>query len=100
MTAPSEEPELIPAVAPLAAPATAGGSLPLLQVRNLVKHFPITRGIVFKRALGTIRACDGIPGAVASGAATGCEFCRGRVRVCRGAGGEPALWLARSGFCR
>jgi oligopeptide/dipeptide ABC transporter ATP-binding protein len=60
MTTPSEEPELIPAVTPLATPATADAPQPLLQVRNLVKHFPITRGIVFKRAIGTIRACDGI----------------------------------------
>ncbi|HXW59834.1 MAG TPA: ATP-binding cassette domain-containing protein [Solirubrobacteraceae bacterium] len=33
---------------------------PLMQVRELVKHFPITRGIVFRRQLGAVRAVDGV----------------------------------------
>ncbi len=33
---------------------------PLLEVRDLVKHFPITRGIVFQRKIGAVRAVDGI----------------------------------------
>jgi len=33
---------------------------PVLRVENLVKHFPITRGIVFKRQIGTVQAVDGI----------------------------------------
>ncbi len=33
---------------------------PILSVRDLVKHFPITRGIVFKRRIGTVRAVDGV----------------------------------------
>lgn len=32
----------------------------LLRVENLVKHFPITRGIVFQRQIGAVRAVDGI----------------------------------------
>ncbi|HEU4643645.1 MAG TPA: oligopeptide/dipeptide ABC transporter ATP-binding protein [Gemmatimonadaceae bacterium] len=32
---------------------------PLLSVRNLTKHFPITRGL-FRRVVGTVRAVDGI----------------------------------------
>ncbi|HEY8424592.1 MAG TPA: dipeptide ABC transporter ATP-binding protein [Limnochordales bacterium] len=32
----------------------------LLEVRGLVKHFPITRGIVFSRQVGAVRAVDGI----------------------------------------
>jgi oligopeptide transport system ATP-binding protein len=32
----------------------------LLQVRDLKKHFPITRGIVFQRQVGAIKAVDGI----------------------------------------
>ncbi len=32
---------------------------PLLRVRNLVKHFPINRG-VFGRRVGTVRAVDGV----------------------------------------
>jgi oligopeptide/dipeptide ABC transporter ATP-binding protein len=49
-------------------PATAAGpepergpsAEPLLQVRDLVKHFPITRGIVFQRKIGAVRAVDGV----------------------------------------
>jgi peptide/nickel transport system ATP-binding protein/oligopeptide transport system ATP-binding protein len=33
---------------------------PLLEVRNLVKHFPITQGIVFQRKIGAVRAVDNI----------------------------------------
>ncbi len=33
---------------------------PILRVRDLVKHFPITRGIVLKRQIGTIKAVDGV----------------------------------------
>jgi peptide/nickel transport system ATP-binding protein len=33
---------------------------PLLQVRNLVKHFPITSGVFIKRQVGTVRAVEGV----------------------------------------
>jgi oligopeptide/dipeptide ABC transporter ATP-binding protein len=33
---------------------------PLLEVRDLVKHFPITRGIVIQRRIGAVRAVDGV----------------------------------------
>jgi peptide/nickel transport system ATP-binding protein/oligopeptide transport system ATP-binding protein len=33
---------------------------PLLAVRELTKHFPITRGIVFQRHIGAVKAVDGI----------------------------------------
>jgi oligopeptide transport system ATP-binding protein len=33
---------------------------PILQVRNLVKHFPLTRGIVFQKQVGAVKAVDGI----------------------------------------
>ncbi|GIM82179.1 ABC transporter ATP-binding protein [Salinispora arenicola] len=33
---------------------------PILAVENLVKHFPITRGVVFQRQIGAVRAVDGI----------------------------------------
>jgi len=33
---------------------------PLIRVRNLVKHFPITRGIIFQRKIGAVQAVDGI----------------------------------------
>jgi len=33
---------------------------PILQVRNLVKHFPLTSGILFKRQVGAVQAVDGV----------------------------------------
>ncbi len=36
------------------------GGEPLMQVRNLVKHFPITRGIVIQRKVGAVQAVDGV----------------------------------------
>ena len=33
---------------------------PILQVRNLVKHFPLTQGIVFRRHVGAVRAVDDV----------------------------------------
>ena len=35
-------------------------SEPLVQVRDLVKHFPITRGIVIQRKVGAVKAVDGV----------------------------------------
>ncbi|MEU5548668.1 MULTISPECIES: ABC transporter ATP-binding protein [unclassified Micromonospora] len=32
----------------------------VLETRDLVKHFPLTRGIVFKKQVGAVRAVDGI----------------------------------------
>jgi len=33
---------------------------PLMEVRDLVKHFPLTRGIVIQRKVGAVQAVDGI----------------------------------------
>jgi oligopeptide transport system ATP-binding protein len=33
---------------------------PLVRVRDLVKHFPLTRGIILQRKIGAVRAVDGI----------------------------------------
>ncbi len=33
---------------------------PLVEVRDLVKHFPLTRGIVFQRKVGAVHAVDGV----------------------------------------
>ncbi|MFE1793915.1 ATP-binding cassette domain-containing protein, partial [Streptomyces sp. NPDC059525] len=46
------------AVAAIEAPVERGE--PILQVRNLVKHFPLTQGILFKKQIGAVRAVDGI----------------------------------------
>jgi peptide/nickel transport system ATP-binding protein len=32
----------------------------LIEVRDLVKHFPITRGILFQRQIGAVHAVDGV----------------------------------------
>ncbi|MER5180357.1 dipeptide ABC transporter ATP-binding protein [Streptomyces sp. NPDC002896] len=33
---------------------------PVLQVRGLVKHFPLTQGIVLKKQIGSVKAVDGV----------------------------------------
>jgi oligopeptide transport system ATP-binding protein len=33
---------------------------PLLEIRGLKKHFPLTRGVVVKRSIGHVRAVDGV----------------------------------------
>jgi oligopeptide transport system ATP-binding protein len=35
-------------------------AFPLVRVENLVKHFPITQGIIIQRGVGAVRAVDGI----------------------------------------
>jgi oligopeptide/dipeptide ABC transporter ATP-binding protein len=40
-------------------PRRADGE-PLVEVRNLVKHFPLTKGIVFSKSVGAVQAVDGI----------------------------------------
>ena len=32
----------------------------ILRVDNLVKHFPITQGILFKKKIGAVKAVDGV----------------------------------------
>src|SRR3954465_6706291 len=50
------------ATTPEGAPAAGrnGGTEPLMEVRDLVKHFPLTRGIIFQRKIGAVQAVDGI----------------------------------------
>ncbi|MFJ2777638.1 ABC transporter ATP-binding protein [Kitasatospora sp. NPDC087315] len=33
---------------------------PILEVRDLVKHFPLTRGILFRKQVGAVKAVDGV----------------------------------------
>jgi ABC-type oligopeptide transport system ATPase subunit len=35
-------------------------TVPLLRVRGLVKHYPIDRGVVFRRHVGAVKAVDGL----------------------------------------
>ncbi|MBI2942125.1 MAG: dipeptide ABC transporter ATP-binding protein [Chloroflexi bacterium] len=44
---------------PVIEPATAT-TRPLLQVQNLVKHYPIVKGALFKKQVGTVRAVDDV----------------------------------------
>jgi peptide/nickel transport system ATP-binding protein/oligopeptide transport system ATP-binding protein len=46
-------------------------SEPLLEVRDLVKHFPLTRGILLQRQVGAVHAVDGISLAVRPGETLG-----------------------------
>jgi peptide/nickel transport system ATP-binding protein/oligopeptide transport system ATP-binding protein len=33
---------------------------PLIEVRDLVKHFPLTQGIIFRKQVGAVQAVDGV----------------------------------------
>jgi oligopeptide/dipeptide ABC transporter ATP-binding protein len=54
-------------VAGTRAPADA----PLVEARDLVKHFPITRGILFQRKVGAVKAVDGVSFEVRRGESLG-----------------------------
>jgi len=47
------------AIKPEAQGAATGGDV-LLDVKDLVMHFPLTQGIIFQRKVGAVRAVDGI----------------------------------------
>ncbi|WP_156725892.1 ABC transporter ATP-binding protein [Streptomyces apocyni] len=48
-----------------------GDGEPILEVRGLVKHFPLTRGILFKRQIGAVKAVDGVDFSLAQGETLG-----------------------------
>ncbi len=62
-------------VAPQHQPSTSGGGQgdgqPLLDVQNLVMHFPLTQGIIFQRKVGAVQAVDGISFSVKRGETLG-----------------------------
>ncbi|MFF1693995.1 ABC transporter ATP-binding protein [Streptomyces sp. NPDC058257] len=43
-----------------AAHGSASGREPILQVRGLVKHYPLTQGIVIRKQVGAVKAVDGV----------------------------------------
>ncbi len=51
---PSPSSELRPGSAP------DGSGEPLLRVRDVTKHFPITRGVFFRRKIGSVQAVNGV----------------------------------------
>ncbi|WP_217200323.1 ABC transporter ATP-binding protein [Streptomyces buecherae] len=46
-------------------------SEPILEVRDLVKHYPLTQGIVIKRQIGAVKAVDGVSFDLAPGETLG-----------------------------
>ncbi len=44
----------------MSTPAPPAQGEPLVRVRNLVKHFPITRGIIIQRKVSAVRAVDDV----------------------------------------
>jgi oligopeptide/dipeptide ABC transporter ATP-binding protein len=55
---PSAPPVVAPGTPP-SVPATAGDG-PLVRVHELVKHFPISRGIIVQRKVGAVQAVDNV----------------------------------------
>ncbi len=41
-------------------PTAANDGQPVLEVKGLTKHFPVVRGAVFRREVGSVKAVDGI----------------------------------------
>jgi oligopeptide/dipeptide ABC transporter ATP-binding protein len=52
------------------APAPPAGDA-LLEARDLQKHFPVTRGIIFQKQVGAVKAVDGLSFRVAKGETLG-----------------------------
>ncbi|HWT90929.1 MAG TPA: ATP-binding cassette domain-containing protein [Solirubrobacterales bacterium] len=64
---------------------TVNGDAPLLEVTDLVKHFPIKRGVLVDRQVGQVRAVDGIGFRVERGETLGLvgESGSGKSTACR-----------------
>jgi oligopeptide/dipeptide ABC transporter ATP-binding protein len=51
--------------------STTTAGQPLIEVRNLVKHFPITSGVIFQRQVGAVKAVDDVSFEVVKGETLG-----------------------------
>ncbi|MFF6786013.1 dipeptide ABC transporter ATP-binding protein [Streptomyces sp. NPDC012510] len=56
---------------PMTAPTTAPTTEPIIEISGLVKHFPLTRGILFKKQIGAVKAVDGVDFTLAKGETLG-----------------------------
>ncbi len=54
-----------------ASAVSTNGQQPLLDVRNLVMHFPLTQGIIFQKKVGAVQAVDGVSLSVKKGETLG-----------------------------
>ena len=52
-------------------PTSSKDSTPLLEVKNLKMHFPVTSGIVFQRAVGQIKAVENVSFSIKKGETLG-----------------------------
>src|SRR5207249_11420016 len=43
----------------------------LLEIRDLKKHFPVMKGIIFQKPIGLVKAVDGVSYAVGAGETVG-----------------------------
>ncbi|MEV7287274.1 dipeptide ABC transporter ATP-binding protein [Streptomyces sp. NPDC093252] len=59
------------AAEPLPVPAPAPAPEPVLEVTGLVKHYPLTTGILFKKQVGAVKAVDGVDFTLARGETLG-----------------------------
>ena len=68
----ADRPEDISMVHSLEAEKASGlTDAPLLEVRNLTKHFPITQGSIIRRRAGAVKAVDGVNFAISAGETLG-----------------------------
>ncbi|MFF8715664.1 dipeptide ABC transporter ATP-binding protein [Streptomyces sp. NPDC015184] len=51
--------------------AAARTGEPILEVRDLAKHYPLTQGILFKKQIGAVKAVDGVSFDLAAGETLG-----------------------------
>src|SRR6476619_4482001 len=60
-----------PVASQAVAPEQSSAEKPLLDVRNLVMHFPLTQGIIIQRKVGAVQAVDGVSFVVKKGETRG-----------------------------